>query len=239
VLRGLDFDAAPGQMVALVGESGIGKTTIANLLLRLYDPQAGRILIDGRDIRGYTLESLRGRMSAVLQDTTLFAASVRDNIAYGAPDCSAAEVEAAARLAHAHEFIRALPAGYDTVLSERGVTLSSGQRQRIALARAAVRQGRILILDEPTTGLDEVSERAVIAAIENLARTATTLLITHDLRLAARADQILYLSDGRVAERGTHEELLAARGEYSATYRLQSAARPRRIDKADSHAVGV
>src|SRR5262249_6547711 len=151
-----------GRWVALVGPSGTGKSTLASLLLRLYDPTAGRVLIDGHDVREYTLASLRAQVSVVLQDTVLFAASVRDNIGYGAPGSSPEAVEEAARLANAHDFILALPQGYDTVLGERGVTLSGGQRQRIAIARAALRRAPILILDEPTTGLDEENERVVV-----------------------------------------------------------------------------
>jgi ATP-binding cassette, subfamily B, bacterial len=237
VLRGLDLEIPPGRTVALVGPSGIGKSTIAGLVLRLHDPTEGRILLDGRDLRDYALESLRGQVGAVPQDATLFAVSIRENIAYGAPGCTDAEIEDGARLANAYEFIRALPLGYDTVVGERGVTLSSGQRQRIALARAAVRRAPILILDEPTTGLDELNERAVVAAIDQLARSATTLLITHDLRLAARADEVLLLEQGSIAERGTHAELMAARGRYATLYRLQSGSRPARFPDPESHAV--
>jgi ATP-binding cassette subfamily B protein len=162
-----------------------------------------------------------------LQDTLLFAASVRDNIAYGAPSATTKEVEAAARLANAHEFITALPEGYDTVLGERGVTLSTGQRQRISIARAAIRRAPLLILDEPTTGLDEENERAVTDALGRLARGRTTFLITHDLQMAADADQILYLEGGRILERGTHADLIRANGRYATLFRLQAAARGR------------
>lgn len=224
VLDGVDFEVPAGGQVALVGPSGIGKSTLVSLLLRLYDPTAGRVLIDGQDVRSFTVASLRGQVSVVLQDGLLFAASVRDNIAYAAPGATPEEVEAAAKLANAHGFIRALPQGYDTVLGERGVTLSHGQRQRLAIARAAVRKAPILILDEPTTGLDEENEREVVAALERLARGRTTFLVTHDLGLAARAGLILYLERGGVAERGTHGELMALGGRYSALYRLQAAA---------------
>ena len=222
-LEQVDCEVQPGQHVALVGPSGSGKSTFVSLILRLYDPTAGRVLIDGRDIRDYTLASLRAQTSVVLQDSILFAATIRDNIAYGAPGAPPEAIEAAARVANAHAFIEALPHGYDTVVGERGVTLSSGQRQRIAIARAAIRRAPVLIFDEPTTGLDGESERAVIEALDRLAQGWTTFLITHDLRLAARADLILYLEDGRVRERGTHLELLQADGCYASLYRVQTA----------------
>jgi ATP-binding cassette subfamily B protein len=223
VLDRVTFEVQPGQRVALVGSSGIGKSTAVSLLLRLYDPAGGRVLIDGRDIRAYTLASLRSQISVVLQDTLLFAASARDNIAYGAPGATAEAVEAAARLANAHDFIQALPQGYDTVLGERGMTLSGGQRQRIALARAALRRAPILVLDEPTTGLDGENERAVLEALDGLAEGRTTFFIAHDLQLAARADLILYLEGGRVLECGTHAELMQAGGRYAVLYARQVA----------------
>ncbi len=224
VLDGIDFAVNPGEHVALVGPSGIGKSTIVSLMLRLYDPMQGRVLIDGRNLREYTLASLRSQISVVLQDTLLFAASVRDNIAYGAQNATKEEIEAAARLANAHDFIQALPAAYDTPLGERGVTLSAGQRQRIAIARAAVRRAPILILDEPATGLDEENQRAVLEALERLAEGRTTFSVTHDLQHAARADLILYLEHGRVFERGTQHELLQTNGRYANLYRLQNSA---------------
>jgi ATP-binding cassette subfamily B protein len=222
VLEGIEFAVPPGHHVALVGPSGIGKSTLVSLMLRLYDPVRGHVKIDGRDIRTYTLESLRAQISVVLQDSILFAASVWDNIAYGAPAATCDQVQAAARLANAHEFIRALPQGYDTVLGERGVTLSHGQRQRIAIARAAMRQAPLLILDEPTTGLDEENERSVIEALERLTRDITTFVVTHNLHFASRADLILYLEGGRVLERGSHRELMRAKGRYACLYALQA-----------------
>ena len=233
VLEEIDCEISPGQHVALVGPSGSGKSTLVSLILRLYDPTAGRVLIDGRDIREYTLASLRPQISVVLQDSLLFATTIRDNIAYGAsggPSPPPAEaVEAAAGLANAHAFVAALPQGYDTVVGERGVTLSHGQRQRIAIARAAIRRAPIVVLDEPTTGLDKENEWAVIEALERLVAGCTTFLITHDLRLAARADLILYLDAGTVRERGTHGALLRANGRYAALYRMQADA-PVRYD---------
>jgi ATP-binding cassette subfamily B protein len=222
VLRGSSFSVPAGSQVALVGPSGIGKSTMLNLLLRLCDPESGRVLIDGIDIRNMTISSLRSQFSVVLQDGLLFSASVRDNIACAAPAASEADIEAAARLANAHEFIVGLPKGYDTILGERGTTLSHGQRQRIAIARAAIRPTPLLILDEPTTGLDEENERAVVAALRRLSAGRTTFLVTHDLRLAAHADTVLYLDRGRVLESGSHAELLRFDGWYAALYRLQT-----------------
>ena len=222
-LEAIDCTVEPGQHVALVGPSGSGKSTFASLILRLYDPTAGRVLIDGRDVREYTLASLRTQISVVLQDSILFAGTIRDNIGQGASGASPAAIEAAARLANAHGFIMQQPHGYDTVVGERGVTLSNGQRQRIAIARAAIRRAPLLILDEPTTGLDGENERAVIEALERLAEGRTTFLITHNLQLAARASLILYIEGGRVREHGTHAELLRAGGRYAALYRLQAA----------------
>ncbi|MGH1393330.1 MAG: ABC transporter ATP-binding protein [Trichormus sp.] len=225
ILQDINLDIAPGQKVAIVGTSGGGKSTLVSLLLRLYEPTSGRVIIDGLDIREYTLASLRPQISVVLQDSLLFAASIRENIAYGVAGVSDAEVEAAARLAHAHDFIQALPQGYDTLVGERGATLSGGQRQRIAIARAAIRQAPILILDEPTTGLDKVNERAVIDALQCLSRNKTTFLITHDLDFATRADVIVYLEHGRVVEQGSHLELMHKNGRYAALYEVQASLR--------------
>jgi ATP-binding cassette subfamily B protein len=210
----------PGQRVALTGPSGAGKSTLLNLLLRLYDPTQGRVLIDGRDIREFTIASLRSQITVVLQDTVLFAATVRENIAYGAPRCSEAELQAAAHLANAHEFIDALPAKYETVLGERGVTLSNGQRQRLAIARAAIRRSPILILDEPTTALDEANARAVTEALERVSRGSTTFLVTHDPRLTAAADLVVYMEGGRIVEQGAPDGLARAGGPYSRLRRL-------------------
>lgn len=225
VLQNISFTVKPGQRVAIVGYSGSGKSTLTTLLLRLYEPDQGTILIDNQDIRRYTLESLRTQMSVVLQDSLLFAASVWDNIAYGASTATEADVIAAAKLANAHEFILNLPQGYDTILGERGVTLSGGQRQRLSIARAAIRQAPILILDEPTTGLDKANEQEVIDALERLSVGRTTFLIVHDLELAARADFIFYMERGRLVERGTHEALMQLNDRYAALYRLQATER--------------
>ncbi len=222
LLQDIELDVQPGQHIALVGPSGGGKTTLFSLILRLYDPVKGRVLVDGRDLREFTLESLRAQISVVLQDNVLFAASVKDNIAFGSPGASLAEVQAVARLANAHDFITALPQGYDTILGERGVTLSHGQRQRIAIARAAIRKAPILILDEPMTGLDRKNEREVLDALEGLYRARTTFLITHDPRHAATADLVLYLEQGRIVERGTPTELMRLNGRYAALHRVRS-----------------
>jgi ATP-binding cassette subfamily B protein len=222
VLKDISFETIPGQCVALVGPSGSGKSTLASLLLRLRDPQLGCIRIDGADLRTYTLSSLRAQISIVLQESTLFGVSIRDNITCGLQDVPPDQIEVAARLANAHDFIMELPAGYDTVLGERGVTLSGGERQRIAIARAAVREAPIVILDEPATGLDNENEHAVQEALERLTWGRTTFLIAHDLRSTERADLILYLDRGRIVESGTHRELMRKRGRYAAMYNLQS-----------------
>ena len=221
VLRNVSFSVPPGKTLAIVGPSGNGKSTLVGLLPRLYDIDAGRIEIDGIELRDMTLESLRSQISLVLQNNMLFASSVRDNIAYGAPDVNDDTIEAAARLANAHEFIMALPDRYDTVLGERGATLSAGQRQRIAIARAAVRNAPILILDEPATGLDESNARAIRSALTRLAKGRTTFLITHDLQHASYADAIFYIEKGRIVEAGNHRKLLRQNGRYATLFRMQ------------------
>jgi ATP-binding cassette subfamily B protein len=221
IISHLSLTILPGQKVALVGPSGGGKSTLVSLLLRLYDPIEGQVLIDGHDIREYTLDSLRKQISIVLQDSVLFAASIKDNIAYGCVKATDKEIEMAARLANAHDFILSLPEGYDTIVGERGATLSGGQRQRIAIARAAIRQAPIIILDEPTVGLDNHSERLVTDALDRLTQGSTTFLITHDLRTARNADQIFYLEKGQVLEQGTHEQLMSLGQHYATLYRLQ------------------
>ncbi|HVT44369.1 MAG TPA: ABC transporter ATP-binding protein [Thermoanaerobaculia bacterium] len=223
VLSGLSFDTRPGEWIALVGPSGSGKSTITSLILRLYDPQQGRVLFDGRDVREYTIASVRAQISVVLQESILFAASVWENIGIARPGTTREEVVEAARLAHADELIRRLPHGYDTVLGERGVTLSGGERQRIAIARAAVRNAPILILDEPTTGLDEENEQLVIEALERLTKDRTVFVVSHDLSFAARADRILVLEKGSILEEGSHRALMQSNGRYATLYRLQSA----------------
>lgn len=223
ILKDISFEVQPGQQVAVVGASGGGKSTLTSLILRLYDPTSGRILIDGQDLREYTLDSLRQQVSVVLQESILFAASIRENIAHGKMSAKDDEIKQAAILANAHDFIMNLPDGYDTILGERGCTLSGGQRQRIAIARAAIRQSPIIILDEPTTGLDNVSEQAVNKALNRLTQGRTTFIISHDLPAVEDADLIFYVEDGQILERGTHKQLMCLGGRYTALYQLQNA----------------
>ncbi len=209
VLRGLTLEAKAGERVALVGPSGAGKSTVINLLLRFYDPQAGRVLFDGRDARDYPLAGLRARLAVVPQDVLLFGGTVGENIAYGRPGATAAEVEDAARQANAHEFIAAFPDAYETVVGERGVKLSGGQRQRVAIARAILRDPAVLLLDEATSALDSENERLVQQALDRLMAGRTSVIVAHRLSTVRGADRIYVLKDGQVAEAGTHAELLA------------------------------
>ncbi len=220
-LHDISFNILPGMMVALVGHSGAGKSSILHLIQRFYDPQEGQILLDGRDICDSTLASLRRQIALVPQDPMLFHASVRENIAYGWPEASEAEIIAAAQQAYADEFIRRLPQGYDTILEEHGVGLSGGQRQRLAIARAILRQAPLLLLDEPTVGLDAHSEQLVVEALERLMAGRTTLVSAHRLSTIQRADLVLVLDKGQIIEAGTPAQLLAARGHYYQFYTLQ------------------
>lgn len=221
-LCNLSIKVPPGQVLAIVGPSGAGKSTIANLLPRFYDPQQGRIKIDGRDIRHVTVRSLREQIAMVPQDTILFSASIYENILYGRLDASAAEVTAAAYSANAHDFILQMPLGYDTQIGERGCQLSGGQRQRIAIARAILKDPRILILDEATSALDAESERVVQDALDKLMVGRTTFMVAHRLSTIQRADKILVMDKGRLVECGNHTELLAAGGLYAKLYSLQT-----------------
>jgi ATP-binding cassette subfamily B protein len=244
VLDGLDLAVAPGELVAITGPSGAGKSTLAALLLRLHEPDAGCIRVDGVELPRYTADSLRAQIAFVPQDNALFAGTLGENIALAAGrPVSAAEIEQAARLARAHDFISALPQGYDTAVGERGATLSAGQRQRIAVARAALRHAPLLVLDEPTVGLDRDNEQAVVEALLVLARGRTTLLVTHDLALAARADRIVVIDAGQVREQGSHDALLARGGLYAALWRCRPVAPagvgPGPVAAADSPAPGT
>ena len=221
VLHGVDLVAEPGQTVALVGPTGAGKTTIISLLERFYDVQAGAVTIDGQDVRTVTQDSLRQSIGIVLQDTFLFADTIAHNIRYGRPDAGDAEVEAAARRARAHEFISRLPDGYDTVLQEGAVNLSRGQRQLLAIARALLKDPRILVLDEATSNVDTRTELLIQEALGELLQGRTSFVIAHRLSTVRRADVIYVIDAGRIAERGTHDELIEANGTYARIYRSQ------------------
>jgi len=220
VLKDVSFTVSPGQRIALVGVSGAGKSTLVSLLLRLYEPQGGAIFVDGINIQRYRRESLRRQIGIVLQDSILFGATIHENIAYGKPDAGHDQIVSAARAANADEFIRELENGYDSVIGERGATLSGGQQQRIAIARALIRNAPILILDEPMTGLDVASEAKVREALDRLMAGKTCLMITHDLQSVEDADQVLVLEDGRIIERGKHDEMVARSGRYRELYEL-------------------
>jgi len=225
VLQGVDFEAQPGQVIALLGTTGSGKSTVINLIPRFYDPTAGRILLDGQDIRKTKVLSLRKQIGIVMQDTTLFAASVRENIAFGRPDASQAEIEAAARAASAHDFIMELSEGYDSYVGERGVTLSGGQKQRVAIARAILKDPRILILDDATSSVDTETEATIQAALERLMEGRTSFVIAQRLSTVRKADHVLVLDRGQIVARATrtdgqsaHEQLLRSSGLYAEIY---------------------
>jgi ATP-binding cassette, subfamily B, bacterial len=232
-LEGIDLSVEPGETVALVGPSGAGKSTIIQLLMRFYDPQAGAITLDGIDLRALDRTDLRGAMALVPQDPVIFATTATENIRFGRPDASEAEVEAAARAAAAHDFIVALPQGYGTELGERGVLLSGGQKQRIAIARAILRDAPVLLLDEATSALDAESERAVQAAVERLSAGRTTLVVAHRLATVRKADRIVVFDQGRIVAQGSHAALVAQGGLYARLARLQFTAGPEDDDDLD------
>lgn len=222
ILQKLSFSVASGSKVAIVGASGAGKSTIAKLLYRFYELNAGQIIIDGQDIQQVTLDSLRRAIAIVPQDTVLFNSSIRDNIAYAKPDATTAEVDAAIRLAHLNDFIRSLPLGDQTLVGERGLKVSGGEKQRIAIARAILKGAPILVFDEATSSLDTFSEQAILNAMREVARQHTSLVIAHRLSTITDADQILVLANGCLAEQGTHQQLMAMNGLYASMWRQQA-----------------
>ena len=221
VLRGISLEVQPGESVALVGATGAGKTTLVGLLPRFFDPWQGQVRLDGRDLRDVTLKSLRSQIAIVLQEPFLFPLTIAENIAYGRLHATMDEIETAARDARAHEFIMELPEGYQTLIGERGATLSVGQRQRLSIARALLKNAPILILDEPTSALDAETEQLLMEALERLMAQRTTFIIAHRLSTVRRASRIVFLKDGVVAETGTHQELLARGGLYAGFYTAQ------------------
>jgi ATP-binding cassette subfamily B protein len=240
-LTDLSFTARPGTVTALVGATGSGKSAIVNLIPRFYDPQAGRVLVDGYDVRDLTLDSLRGQIAIVHQETFLFSLSIRDNIAYGRQEATLEEVVAAAQAARAHEFIMAMPEGYATDVGERGVTLSGGQKQRIAIARALLRDPRILIFDDATSSVDTETEQAIQQALRALMAERTSFVIAQRLRTVQEADQILVLERGRIVARGRHEELLRRDGFYRQMFALQRREREDAVEtrQREARAAGV
>ena len=221
ILKDFSMKVTSGQVAALVGPTGAGKSTIISLIPRFYDPVSGTVKIDGTDVRLFKQKSLRQQISFVLQETVLFHGPVWQNIAYGRPEASRTEIFKAAETANAHEFIEKLPEGYNTVLGERGMTLSGGQRQRIAIARAVIRNTPILILDEPTSGLDAASEKLVFEALDRLMEQKTCIVIAHRLSTIRRADVIYVIKDGQIVEFGRHDELMEKGGLYAELHRLQ------------------
>jgi ATP-binding cassette subfamily B protein len=227
-LSDISFHARPGERVAIVGHTGAGKSTLMSLLIRFYDPQAGRIELDGVDLRDLKLNSLRDQISVVLQEPLLFSGTIEENIRYGKLEASAEQIRDAARAANAHDFIEGLPAGYDTVLGERGAQISGGERQRICVARAFLKDAPILILDEPTSSIDSKTERVILDALDDLMEGRTSFTIAHRLSTVRHVDQILVMSEGRIVERGTHEDLIRGGGIYGQLYEAQTRERKKK-----------
>jgi ATP-binding cassette subfamily B protein/subfamily B ATP-binding cassette protein MsbA len=221
VLHEISFAADPGEVLAIVGPTGAGKTTLASLLVRFFDPWQGRVTIGGADIRDFTLHSLRSQIALVLQDPFIFPTTIAENIAFGKQGAPREEIVAAAEAANAHTFIERLPDGYDTPVGERGATLSGGEKQRLSIARAFVKDAPLLILDEPTSALDARTEGLLLDALERLMKGRITLVIAHRLSTIRGADEILVLEEGRIVERGSHQRLIASGGLYSSLYRQQ------------------
>jgi ATP-binding cassette subfamily B protein/subfamily B ATP-binding cassette protein MsbA len=228
VLQGIEFHVPAGEMVALVGATGAGKTTLVSLVPRFYDPTGGRVLLDGIDVREFRLKALRRQVAMVLQPALVFPTSLRENVAYGRPDATAAQIAEAVRLAQLGEFIERLPAGLDTLVGESGATLSAGEQLRVTIARAILRDAPILILDEPTSALDATTEALVMQGLERLMAGRTTFVIAHRLSTVRRADVILVLDGGRIVERGTFAELVARGGHFARLHRTQFGEEPGR-----------
>jgi ABC-type multidrug transport system fused ATPase/permease subunit len=239
VLRDVDLDIAAGERVAFVGRSGAGKTTLVSLLLRFYRPQSGRILLDGTDIETLDLAWLRKQIALVLQEPIIFSGSLAENVAYGRPGANRAAIIEASRAAGLHDFIAELPDGYDTEVGERGVRLSGGQRQRLSIARAFLKDAPILILDEPTSNLDATTEQAIFQSLDRLAKGRTSLVISHRLTTAQRADRIVVVAEGRVVEQGTHAALLAAGGAYARLYADQALGDPKGAASRELRGAGI
>jgi len=235
VLKGLNLTVKPGQTVAILGGTGSGKSSVINLIPRFYDVVRGAVYVDGYDVRTMQLASLRSQIGIVPQETFLFSATVRDNIAFGRPDASQEQIEMVARLAQAHDFIMALPKGYDTRVGERGIGLSGGQKQRIALARALLMDPAILILDEATSSVDTETEYEIQQALERVMASRTAVIIAQRLSTIKTADKVVVLKDGVVAEEGTHAELLARGGEYARLYDLQFREQEEMAARANGH----
>jgi len=235
-LRSVSFEVEPGQLAALVGPSGAGKTTITYLVPRFYDPSSGRICLDGRDLRDLRLESIRECMGVVTQETFLFHTTIRDNLLYARENASEEEMVAACKAAHIHDFVSNLPEGYETVVGERGYRLSGGEKQRVAIARVILKDPRILIMDEATSSLDSQSEALIQAALQPLLRGRTSLVIAHRLSTILAADVILVIDHGQLVERGTHQELLAQGGLYARLYEQQFKPRQRRVEAEEEPA---